>query len=57
MSEMLSFLPPLKNNYVTIGLNFLLDSESAIISSNTIDTLLFFVGFIVFRIFININCL
>ena len=57
MSGMLSFLPPLKNNYVTIGLNFLLDSKSAIISSSTIDTLLFFVGFIVFQIFININCL
>ena len=37
-SEMLSFLP-LKNNSVTIGLNFLLDSISAIISSNTINTL------------------
>ena len=42
-SEILSFLP-LKNNPVTIGLKFLLDSISAIISSNTINTLLFFVG-------------
>ena len=32
---MLSFLP-LKSNSVTIGLNFLLDFISAIISSNTI---------------------
>ena len=31
---MLSFLP-LRNNSVTIGLNFLLTSMSAIISSNT----------------------
>ena len=43
MTEILSFLP-LKNNSVTIGLNFLLDSISAIISSNTIKSLLFFVG-------------
>ena len=35
---MLSFLP-LKSNSVTLGLNFLLDSISAIISSNTINTL------------------
>ena len=42
-SETLSFLS-LKNNSVTIGLNFLLDSISTIISSNTINTLLFFVG-------------
>ena len=42
MSEILSFLP-LKNNSVTIGLNFLLDFISAIISSNTIKSLLFFV--------------
>ena len=40
---MLSFLP-LKNNSVTLGLNVLLDSISAIMSSNTINTLLFFVG-------------
>ena len=39
-SEMLSFLP-LKNNSVTIDLNCLLDSISAIISSNTINTLSF----------------
>ena len=43
-SEMLSLLPH-KNNSVTIGLNFLLDSISAIISSNTIKTILFFVGY------------
>ena len=41
-SEILSF--PLENNSVTIGLNFLLDSISAIISSNTNNTLLLFVG-------------
>ena len=40
-SEILSFLP-LKNNSVTIGLHFLLDSIFAIISSNTINSLLFF---------------
>ena len=40
---MLSCLP-LKNNAVTIGLNFLLDFISAIVSSNTINILLFFVG-------------
>ena len=33
----------LKNNSVTIGLNFLLDSISAIILSNTVNTLLAFV--------------
>ena len=42
-SEMLSFLP-LKNNSVTIGPNFSVDSISAIISSNTINTFLFVVG-------------
>ena len=35
----MSFLP-LKNNSVTLGLNILLDSIYAIISSNTINTLL-----------------
>ena len=34
----------LKNNSLTTGLNFLLDSISAVISSNTINTFLFFVG-------------
>ena len=42
-SEVLDFLP-LKNNPVTTGLNFLLDSISNIIPSSTTDTLLFFVG-------------
>ena len=42
-SEMLSFLP-LKNNLVKILVNFLLDLISAIILSNTINTLLFFAG-------------
>ena len=32
---------PLKNNSVTLGLDFLLDSISAIISLNIINTLLF----------------
>ena len=36
--ETMRFLP-LKNNSVTIGLNFLLDFISVIISSNTINTL------------------
>ena len=36
-SEMLRFMP-LKNNSVTMGLNFLLASISAIITSNTINT-------------------
>ena len=39
---MKSFLP-LKNDSVTMGLNFLLASTSAIISPNTINTFLFFV--------------
>ena len=39
-SKMLRFLP-LKNNSVTVGLNFLLDSISAIILSKTIDAFLF----------------
>ena len=43
MRVILSFLP-LKNNSLTKGLKFLLDSRYAIISSNTINTLLFFVG-------------
>ena len=42
-SEILSF-HPLKNTLVTIGLNFLLDSIFALIPTNTINTLLFFVG-------------
>ena len=42
-SEMLSFLT-LKNNSVIVGLNFSLASISAIILSNTINTLLNFVG-------------
>ena len=41
-SQILSFFS-LKNNLVTIG-PFLIDSISAIISSNTINTLVFFVG-------------
>ena len=41
--EILSALP-LKNNSVTIVLNFLSHFVSAIISSKTINTLLFFVG-------------
>ena len=36
--------PPLKNNSVSIGLNFYSFTISAVISSNTIDTFLFFVG-------------
>ena len=36
-SEIMCFLP-LKNNLVTVGVNFLLDSIAAIISSNTIGT-------------------
>ena len=43
ISKILSFLP-LKNNAVTIRINFLLDSISAIILLNTINTLLFFAG-------------
>ena len=43
VSEILSSLP-LKNNSVTIGLNFLLDFISAINSLNTINTFLYFVG-------------
>ena len=39
----LSFLP-LKNNSVIVGVNFLLDFISPIISSNTIDAFPFFVG-------------
>ena len=35
---------PLKHNSVTMGLKFLLDFISAITSSNTINTFLFFVG-------------
>ena len=42
-SEILSFLP-LKNNLVKILVNVLLDLISAIILSDTINTLLFFVG-------------
>ena len=42
-SEMLRFMP-LKNNSVTMGLNFLLASISAIITSNTINTFLSFAG-------------
>ena len=42
-SQILIFLP-LKTNSVTIGLNFLLYYISAIISSNTINILLFFLG-------------
>ena len=42
-SEMLISLT-LKNNSVTTGLNFLLASISAIVSSNTINTFLFFVA-------------
>ena len=42
-SEILTFLP-LKNNSVTIGPNFSVDSISAIISSNTINTFLFVAG-------------
>ena len=41
-SQILSFFS-LKNNLVTIG-PFLIDSISAIISSSTINTLVFFVG-------------
>ena len=41
--EMLSFIP-LKINSVTMGLNFLLNSISAIILRNIVNTLLFFVG-------------
>ena len=40
---MLRFLP-LKNNSVTIGYNFLLDSISAIIYADTIQNYIFFVG-------------
>ena len=39
---MLSF-PPIMNNLVTAGLNFLLEMMSAIISSKTINDFLFFV--------------
>ena len=39
---MFSFLP-VKNNSETIGINFLSDSISTMISSNTINTFLFFV--------------
>ena len=42
-SKILSFLPA-QNNPVTIGLNFLLDSISVVLSSNTLNTLPFFVG-------------
>ena len=42
-SEMLRFMP-LKNNSVTMGLNFLLASISVIITSNTINTFLSFAG-------------
>ena len=41
--EILSFLA-LKNNSVNTGLNFLLTLISAIVSSNTINTFLFFGG-------------
>ena len=37
-------LIPLRNNSVTIELTLLLPSRSAIVSSNTIDAFLFFVG-------------
>ena len=40
---MSSFLP-LKNSSATMGLNILLDSIPDIISTNTINTFLFFVG-------------
>ena len=40
---MLSFAPH-NNNSVTVGLNFLLASISAMISSNTINTFLFLDG-------------
>ena len=54
-SEILSFLP-LKNNSVTTGHNFLLDSISAIVSRNIL-TLSFLCWIVVFQIFINtINC-
>ena len=42
--EIFSF-PPLTNNLVTIGLNFLLLSFSAIISSNMINIFRFLFGF------------
>ena len=50
MHKILSFFP-LKNNSVT----FLLDYKSAITSSNTINTFIniFFVGFLIFQVFIN----
>ena len=42
--EILSFLPLIKNS-VTIGFNFLLLIISAMISSKSINTLRFFLGF------------
>ena len=43
-SEIVSLFP-LKKNSVTSGLNFFLDYESATISSNTINTLLYLLDY------------